>query len=111
MSEKPYNEPFRTEKIVIKMTLDKARAEKHKDALGVLPIVAPKMNEGDELKASYTFNCNYLGNVAGCLRAVLDIVRDKGVVSQVEINELKHGESLILEIGAALKDLQRELAQ
>lgn len=102
--------PERTEKLEIKLELDKTRADKFKSEVDLLTEgMVPLVDEGDTLKVTYTFSVDYFGNIVKGLQAVRALLSDRWVVRDVNINELKHGESLIVELLDELRKVQASL--
>ena len=107
----------RTEAVKINFELDAALTGKFKDELNTIMDGSTHwahnggMLPGDVLKLSYGFYINYFGKVEACLRAVAKLLEDKDVVVGVDVEELRHGECLILRIGELLKEVQIKLEE
>lgn len=109
--------PTRIEAVKINFELDSALSAKYKDEIKTITDGSchwahdGSILPGDVLKLSYGFYVSYFGKVEACLKAVAKILEDDKVVVGVDVEELRHGECLILRIGELLKDLQTKIAE
>jgi hypothetical protein len=88
----------RSEVILIRVALDKSAYGRPEHNLKTVMPNAPDIAEGDTLKLSYEFRADYHGDVAAKLDAIGRIVADESLVKAVEIEELKYGRSVIVQI-------------
>lgn len=100
----------RTEVLSFQLQLNKVLAERYREHLKVLPIDAESLMENmlseDLLKVNYKVGISYFGNVAQCLSSIITIFGDEEVVVTAELEELVHGESVIVEVIDRLRAIQ-----
>lgn len=107
----------RTEAVKIDLELNTVLAKKYEDELKTIFKGRPSwcsgggLRDGDLLKVSYGFYASYFDECEACLRAVAKIVEDESVVVNVNVEELRYGESLILKLGGLLQELQTKIAE
>ena len=97
----------RVEQLKIGMRLNKAQCDKHQAAIAAIAQYSPSIIDGDLLSLNYSLACEYIGNVEQGLRAVLSILKDRNVVRSVSLDELRYGESLIVEVLDHIREIQR----
>jgi len=98
----------RQEKVVIKMTLDKATYDRQQtavEALGAQHFV----NEGDTLHVTYTFMADYIGDIVKKLTAVEAICDDPAVIIDADVAEVRHGRMLVYEVLKKLDRISKKL--
>lgn len=102
--------PTRVEHIRIELALDKSRADKHAAVLDELVGKAcPAIDEGDTLKVSYDFRCEYWGGVERKLASISALLADPAIVVRADLAELLHGQSVIVGIVDRLRAMQRQI--
>lgn len=98
----------RSEWLAFEVTLDKAGAEKHasdiKEVMGTTYDFT-NMGENDDFKVNYGVFCEYFGSVERKLRALQRIL-PSALTSKVA--ETQYGESIIVGIVNALRDIRAE---
>lgn len=106
------NYPERIEEIKILFRLDKKTARDHDEAVKLLleGRPHPDIQDGDRLNLSYSFSCLYYGNIVQKLNAVRSMLADRKLVVDVSVQELRHGESIIVSLLDELRALQRDIA-
>ncbi|MHC4705019.1 MAG: hypothetical protein ACYTFQ_31100 [Planctomycetota bacterium] len=89
--------PARTEHIEIKMELDKAAYDRHRKAVeDFSPHL--QVSEGDTLKLTYNFYCDYHGDIVKKLTAVKEFCSDPAIVHKASCSELEEGRVLVYEV-------------
>jgi len=109
MSNLDFAPLVKRELIQIMMKVDKSTVERLKDAVEAL--VGPQdMVEGDDLKITYTFCCDYYGQIVRALTAVETILDDpETVISKVDCEMLEEGRILVFEVLRKLDDVIRKV--
>ena len=101
----------RSEELVWKFELDKKECEKYVDILQDVPFVTPieemGMNDDDTLKTTYTLYINYIGKVCKALNAIVKLQK-KGVVMNVDEEELNHGHCLIRDVFKSIDKINKK---
>jgi hypothetical protein len=102
--------PERTERVQIKFELDKTRIDKFKSEIDLLTKgqMLPT-GQDDTLKLTYSFGVDYFGNIVAAFKAIRTLLSDRWVVREVAINELKHGESVLVELLDEIRKVQASL--
>ena len=98
------NDPNRSETVQISLKLDSKYARRHHEAIqtvfdGRPPFV---LASRDSLYVDYTFNVTYFDDVASKLDAISQILADPNVAVSASLEELRHGRSVIFEVGTAI---------
>lgn len=100
----------RTEKLRIFLELDKSQCDKfikEIESLGKHPNLV--INQGDRYKITYDFWIEYFGNTVKNFRSIRKILSDPKVVRQISVEELYHGESIIVELLDEIRKVQASL--
>jgi hypothetical protein len=103
--------PVRSESLQVKLTVDKTLADKYKDEVACLNGGGFPVHEGDILHLNYQFSIDYFGNIVKRFQAIRKLLDDPAVVRDVSLNELKHGESLIVELLDEIRKFQTPFAE
>lgn len=91
--------PTRSEKVKIYLELDKNQDSKYKDNLKIiLGSKKQEISRGDILKVDFDFFADYFGEVEAKLDAISRILTDSSVVRKADIQELKHGRSVVVDV-------------
>lgn len=99
----------RRERIKINFEFNKQKVDEHDVTLRSLfegRYTREEVIEGDTLKLAYTFDILYLEGMAEKLRDVQTLVRDKELITNVDIKELFYGECLIENVLKELRTLE-----
>lgn len=105
----------REERLRIQIKLDRQKAQSHQD--DVTKVMngnggnwsMPNMGNEDVLNVNYTFSCLYLNRIDETLAAICRILDDSEIVLSADINEFKHGESLLVNIVDKIRNIQNRL--
>ena len=93
------------EEIRITAKLDHAAASRHWiDLTTVMPGVL-RTSDGDTLNLSYEFNAVYYDDVTSKMEAIIRILSDESVVREVNIEELRRGRSVFVDLVSQLTRL------
>jgi hypothetical protein len=103
--------PVRSETLRVKLTVDKTLADKYKDEVTCLSRGDFPIAEGDILHLNYQFSIDYFGNIVKRFQAIRKLLDDPAVVRDMSLNELKHGESLIVELLDEIRKFQTPFAE
>ena len=108
-------EPTRREQVQFLLTLDKARIDKFQREIDLIlssqGLETPNCCECDKLKLTYSIMLYYFGKVTQCLEALGTILSDPDVVLSAELDELIHGECLLVQILDRLRHVQEIIKQ
>ena len=104
-----YEAPDRREAVKITLKLDKSAYERHRGAVMMLKCNPGTLGQDDTLKVGYAFNVHYYGDVVTGSTPINEIASDPSVVREVNVEELVHGRSVVLEVAAKLTRLIDEL--
>ena len=98
----------RYERIKIEFAFDKAKVDEHDKTLRSLfegKYTSHEVIEGDTLNLTYMFDIDYIGKIADKLKCVQTLVRDKGLITNLDVKELFHSECLVEEVLKELRTL------
>jgi len=102
--------PVRCEEIQIMMTFDKATVDRLRDVVEVLVKIPEYMEDQDDFGVTYTFTCDYYGDIVRALTAVETIIDDpETIVSEVDCEMLEEGRILIFEVLTKLDSVIRKV--
>jgi hypothetical protein len=103
-----FPQPTRNEVVKIDFAFTPSQTNQHFHNLEALvgQNKVPALCSGDTFKFSYRFTVDYFGQIEAALKAVAAILQDRTVGIEATVSEFSYGESLILKVGAALRDVQ-----
>ncbi len=102
--------PQRTERICIRLQLDKKYVSELESLIKAFVDHDPQMCEGDILNLTYELFINYWGDVATKLRLLNKIMTHPGIkIIQANLKELTDGTCLIQEICTNIHTLQKAI--
>jgi len=99
----------RNERLQLKIRVEGENFQQHKDLIRIICPEAPTVVRGDELVVNYQLNIDYFGGIVEKLQALLELAK-AGVFIQGSLAELRHGESLILDIADLVGELPSYVA-
>lgn len=96
----------RAERLRIQLVLNSALANEYKTEVESLVKGTFPVNAGDTLTVTYEFCVEYFGQVVEKLRAITTLLRNPNVVRTVNLDELRHGESVIVAVLDEIRKVQ-----
>lgn len=102
--------PQRTETVVFKFTVDKQLYAKHREEIDMFCSDGSRyesMIEGDTLNLNYKFYVEYYGMIVQRFNVLLNLI-EAGIVVDFNYEELKHGRSLVFELGRLLERFDKK---
>ena len=95
----------RNEKVLIEIELNKDKTVEYKKELEMFDCYVPVPELGS-LKLTYKFSVDYFDDCVNKMQALAKIIRDRSIVSKVNLTELIHNKCIIYELLGAIKQIE-----
>ena len=101
----------RNERLKLNLSLNAKQSKKYSKAIDiVVGKEFPVVYEGDTLNLTYEVNVEYWGQTATRMAAILQLLDDPTLVCYADVEELRHGYSIIVELVKLIEEVQKRVA-